>query len=83
MIYPLGTAVGLGSVRIDHAAEAEHAAAILARGHEQIFAVLVELVGLRKIPVRMLRLVGTAAAEDRRAGMLVVELVGPLPDVAD
>src|SRR5258708_33444679 len=69
--------------RIDSAAKADAGGAILRRRHQQVLAVLVALVGLREIPVRGLRQIGAAAAQRRGARMLVVELVGPLPHVAD
>src|SRR5258708_40110335 len=69
--------------RIDSAAKADARGAILRRRHQQVLAVLVELVGLREIPVRGLRQVGAPAAQRRGASVLVVELVGPLPYVAD
>src|SRR5580658_11273782 len=42
----------------------------------------VQLIGLRKIPDRALRLVATAAAKNSAARVLVLKFLGPLPDVA-
>jgi len=44
---------------------------------------LIELVRLREVPVRGLRLIGVAAAQSRGARVLIVVFVGPLPNIAD
>src|SRR5882757_3696824 len=68
---------------IGHTAKPDRARAVPSGRHQEQLAVLVVAVGLREVPDRSLRLIGAAAAQDRGAGVLVVELVGPLPDVAD
>src|SRR5688572_13146329 len=68
---------------IDDAAKADARRTVAAGRHQQVLAVLVELVGLREIPVGGLRQVAAAAAQHRSARVLVVVLVGPLPHVAD
>ena len=44
---------------------------------------LIVAIGLREIPDRSLRLIGTAATHDRYAGVFILEFVGPLPNVPD
>src|SRR5258706_4732621 len=68
---------------IDDAAKADPRGAVLRGRHQQVLAVLVELIGLWEVPVRGLRQVGASAAQRRGARVLVDELVGPLPHVAD
>src|SRR5260221_3460165 len=68
---------------IDDAAKADPRGAVLRGRHQQALAVLVELIGLWEVPVRGLRQVGASPAQPRRARVLVDELVGPLPHVAD
>src|SRR5258708_21596548 len=68
---------------IGYTAEPQGPSPILGWRHQQIFSVLIQFVRLREVPVRTLRLIITAAAEDGRAGVLVFVFVGPLPHVAD
>src|SRR5664279_2912572 len=70
------------SLRIHYAAETQRAGAVFPRRHEQQFSMFVQAVGLREIPARALRLIVTAAAQNRGAGVLIQVFVGPLPDVA-
>ena len=42
---------------------------------------LIIAVGLREVPDRPLRLIVAATAQNRGAGVLVLEFVGPLPDI--
>ena len=44
---------------------------------------LIVAVGLREIPDGALRLVIAPTTEDPRAGMVINEFVGPLPDVSN
>ena len=69
--------------RIHHATKSDCAGAVNTRSHQQVLAVLRQLIGLRKVPARTLRLIVTTAAQNRRPRMFVHILVGPLPDVAD
>jgi len=57
--------------RVDHAAKSDGAGAVVAWGHQQIFLVFVEAIGLGKIPHRAMRLVERSAADDRGAGVRV------------
>src|SRR5450759_1168489 len=76
------TASKLRSLRVLHAAEAERAGAVFGRRHQQVLAMLVEFVGAGEIPAAAGRAVVAAAAQDGGARVLVLEFVGPLPDVA-
>ena len=67
------------TARLDYAAEADSSRAVHAGGHQQQLAVLVQLVSLREIPDRSLRLVVTATAENAAARVLVNEI---LPSIA-
>src|SRR5260221_7556211 len=68
---------------IDDAAKADPRGAVLRGRHQQVLAVLVELIGLWEVPVRGLRQGGASAAPRPGARVLGHEPVGPLPHDSD
>src|ERR1700722_19062597 len=70
-------------LRVANAAKSERARAVFARRHQQQLSMLIELVRLREIPHRSLRLVIASAAQNSATRVIVDVFVGPLPHVAD
>src|SRR5215469_16181509 len=69
-------------LRILNAAESNRAGPVHARCHQEEFTVFVEVIRLRKIPYRSLRLIVAAAAQDAGARVFVHDLFCPLPDIS-
>src|SRR5215469_10900654 len=69
-------------LRILNAAESDSAGPVPARSHKEELTVFVELIRLRKIPHRSLRLIVAAAAQDAGARVFIHDLLGPLPDIS-
>src|SRR5215469_14238802 len=69
-------------LRILNAAESDSAGPVPARSHKEELTVFVELIRLRKIPLRSLGLVVAAAAQDAGARVFIHDLLGPLPDIS-
>src|SRR5208337_5337332 len=65
-----------------YAAESDGGRAINAGTHQQVFPVLAQLISLRKVPSRALRLIVAAAAQNCVPRVFVDNLLGPLPNVA-
>src|SRR5271170_7805003 len=76
-------AAGPASLRIRHAPEPQRPRTIRVGRHHQEFAMLVQSVGLGKIPDRALRLIVAATPQNAGPRVLVNELLGPLPNVSD
>ena len=69
-------------LRIHDTAETQRSGTIVARRHQQKFAVFVVAVGLRKIPDGALRAVVAAPSQNSRPRMIIRIFVCPLPDVS-
>src|SRR5215472_13777917 len=83
IITDLLALAGATLLGVHHTPESDGSGTVETRGHQQVLAVLVQLVRLRKIPDRSLRAVVAAAPQNRRARMVILVLVRPLPDIAD
>ena len=59
------------------------AGTVHARSHEQVLAMLRQLITLRKVSARALWLIMAAASQNRSASVFINVLIGPLPNVAD
>src|ERR1700678_2021755 len=70
------------SLRVYYATEASSAGAVHTGGYHQQLAVLVQFVGLRKVPDRALRLIVAAAAKNASPGVFISKLFRPLPDIS-
>src|SRR6202034_3901201 len=70
------------SLRVCYAPESNSPGAVHAGGHQQQLSVLVQLIGLREVPDRALRLIVAAAAQNAAPCMLVSKLFRPLPHIS-
>src|SRR4051812_34383258 len=71
------------SLRVHRAAKPNRAGPVDARSQQEILSVLIELPRLGEVPVRFLRAIIAAALQHGGAGVVVLKLIGPLPNVAD
>src|SRR5580658_11131521 len=69
-------------LRVQHATESHCSGTVHAGGDQQQLAMLVQLIRLRKVPDRALRLIVAAAAQNTAARVLINKFVGPLPYIS-
>src|SRR5580698_8890358 len=69
-------------LRVQYATESHCSGAVHAGGDQQQLAMLVQLIRLRKVPDRALRLIVAAAAQNAAARVLIGKLLSPLPHIS-
>src|SRR5208337_4679221 len=71
-----------GSLRVYYATESDSPGAVHTGGHQQQLAVLIQLISLREVPDRALRLIVTATTKNSAPRVLVNKLFRPLPHIS-
>src|ERR1700685_4654938 len=70
------------SLRVYYAPESDSPRAVHTGGHRQQLSVLAQLIGLREVPDRALRLIVAAAAKNGTSCVIVNKLFRPLPYIS-